>query len=152
VLDTYKAERATIDQHAEYIKKHRLARAEATFCDPAGRNKNDQTGRSDVDEFERAGIPCRYTTAARWHEVANGIQLVRSLLNPNKPQIYVIRNEGNRAFIADIESYANRKVNGIYIDDPIKPQPADHTMDGLRYFCVNRMAGYSAGIVKLGAA
>lgn len=141
LLDTYKGEQATISQHAEYLKKHPIQGVLATFCDPAGRNKNDQTGRSDIDEFRRAGIPCQYTLSPKWREVANGIRLIRSFLNPAGaiPRFKVVSTPANKAFLEDILSYENRKVNSIYIDEPKKPQDADHTMDALRYFFVNQM-------------
>jgi len=130
LLDTYKARRATLPQHAEYIKGHRIKSVRATYCDPAGRNTNDQTGKSDVEEFRRYGIDATYTLSPRAREVANGI----------------------RTFIRDIQDYRNRKVNDMYIDDPVEPQPAEHTMDALRYFFVNRMRPREIRRISLGAS
>jgi hypothetical protein len=42
-----------------------------------------------------------------------------------------------RRLIECFESYRVRQVNGEYVDEPIKPQSADHAMDALRYFFVN---------------
>jgi hypothetical protein len=154
LLDTYKAEFGTLAQHAAYLNAHRIQDVEATYCDPAGRSRSDQTGRSDVEAFRRHGIACQYSLDPRWREVVNGIHLVRSLLRPaaGSPRLFVVDAPANRVFIDDMTRYVNRRVNNEYIDDPVKPQPADHTMDALRYFAVNRMAGAADGVVRLGAS
>jgi len=64
----------------------------------------------------------------------------------------VVRSENNKAFVRDVLSYRNRQVNGIYIDDPVDPQQAEHTMDALRYFFVNRMRPREIRQVRLGAS
>lgn len=154
LLDTYRAETGTVKQHAEALKSHRIEDISATYCDPAGRNKNDQTGRSNIDEFKSNGIECRYTLARQWTEIANGIRLLRSFLKPasGPARFFVVDTPANRRFTDDIQGYVNRKVNDQYIDEPVKPQESDHTMDALRYFFVNRMAGRGGGVVKLGAS
>ena len=37
-----------------------------------------------------------------------------------------------------MQSYRNRRVNGIWIDHPQDPQEFEHIPDALRYFFVNR--------------
>lgn len=153
LLDTYKAESGTLSQHAAYLKGHRLPAVEATFCDPAGRNRNDQTGRSDIDEFRRHGIDCRYAMDPWSREVANGIGLVRSFIRSASGAVrfHVVRSAANQAFVNDLLSYVNRKVNGVYVDEPVKPQDPDHVTDALRYFFVNRMRGPSVIEGRMGA-
>lgn len=140
LLHTYKAERARLRVHADYILSQRGSIV-GTFCDPAGRNKNDQTGRSDVEEFAGYGINCTYALSAWAHEIANGIQLVRAALKPasGPPRFYYVPGDTSRTFVRDIQSYINMKRNDVYVDYPKDPQPAEHTMDALRYFFVNRM-------------
>ena len=154
LLDTYKAARSRLKVHADYILAHRLQNVRATYCDPAGRNRNDQTGRSNVEEFRAYGIDCTYRLSPAAREVANGIQLVRAALRPasDKPRFYYVPNENNRAFVRDILSYRNRKVNDVYIDEPVDPQPAEHTMDALRYFFVNRVAPREVRTVAITAS
>lgn len=153
VLDTYRAESGTVRQHATAINANRLNNARSTYCDPAGRNRNDQTGHSAIDELRASGISCQYQTSDRWREVANGIRLVRDAIKPaeGSPRLYVVESKANAAFVTDFQSYANRRVNNVYIDDPVDPQPAEHTMDALRYFFVNR-ASPSVISVRIGAA
>jgi hypothetical protein len=40
-----------------------------------------------------------------------------------------------------MQSYRNRRVNGIWIDQPQDPQEFEHIPDALRYFYVNRARG-----------
>jgi len=154
VLDTYRAEAGTISQHADYILAHRLRDVAATFCDPAGRNRSDQTGLSNIEIFRRRGIPCRYTTAGRLRNVSNGIRMIRDALAPTEgaPRLTYLDTEGNRIFVRAMQSYRNRRVNGVWLDEPQNPQPFEHIPDALRYYFVNRtstdaiaMVGYSTG-------
>ena len=41
VLDSYRAQEGTVHQHVKYIRSHHLKNIAETFCDPAGRNRND---------------------------------------------------------------------------------------------------------------
>jgi len=155
VLDTYQAEHATLGRHAAYIRGHRLQDVAATYCDPAGRNRNDQTGLSAIDAFARLGIPCRYDTTAQGREVRNGIQLVRAALQPaaGRPTLFYVDQPGNRPFVTAMLNYRNRRVNGVFIDEPQDPQEHEHIPDALRYFYVNRRRG-GEGIraVRLGVS
>jgi len=139
VLDTYKAQSGTVKQHAKFINAHKIKHVKDTFVDPAGRNKNDQTGKSSIQEIGEYGIKCRYTLSDRLRNVQNGIQMVRAMLQPatGPAKLHYLRTENNQTFVNDMQSYINRKVNDIYIDDPVKPQDADHITDSLRYLIVN---------------
>jgi len=152
VLDTYQARDATLAQHAAHIRGHRLSNVAATYCDPAGRNRNDQTGLSAIDAFAQAGIPCKYTLAPEAREVRNGIQLVRAALRPaaGPPTLFYVDHDGNRPFVQAMLNYRNRRVNGVYIDEPQDPQEHEHIPDALRYFYVNRRRGSAIGVVRLG--
>ena len=122
------------------MKRRAGRRVEATHCDPAGRNRNDQTGYSDVQVFEAMGIPCTYASSPWAREVRNGINLLRSYLQPaaGPPRLKVAAS--CTGLIDAFETYRSRQVNGQYVDEPVKPQPCDHAMDALRYFAVNRCA------------
>ena len=154
VLDTYRAEHGTIPQHIKYIRSHRYQTVAATYVDPSGQNVNDQTGRTNISLCEAAGIPCTFTRAKRLTNVQNGIQIVSAALRPasGKPRLYYAPNENNRTFVRAMQSYGNRKVNGIWIDDPQKPQEWDHIPDALRYYYANRQAARPIGVVGLAAS
>jgi len=142
LLDTYKAQQGTLADHARAILAHPIQNVAATYCDPAGRGRSAQTGRSDIEEFRQLGIHCAYTLSRSWTPIAAGIRLVRSFLRPahGPPRLFILDQPANRAFLDDVTSYVNRRVNDQYIDEPVQPQPAEHTMDALRYFFVNRFA------------
>ena len=148
LLDTYRAEHGTIHQHAEHIKAHRLApapreRIAGTFCDPAGRNRSDQSGRSNVEVFREYGINCTYSLTPAAREVRNGIMLVKAALAPasGRPRFFYLPTAANRIFVKAMQSYRNRRVNGIWTDQPQDPQEFEHIPDALRYFFVNRARG-----------
>ncbi|MCY2925970.1 MAG: hypothetical protein NT031_11130 [Planctomycetota bacterium] len=154
VLDTYCAEGGTLAAHAERIAAHRLREVQATYCDPAGASRNDQTGLSNVQQFARWGIRCTYTTSPRLRDVRNGIGMVRAALAPadGRPRLFYAAGEGNRMFVKAMQSYRNRKVNGIWTDEPADPQEFEHVPDALRYFFVNRSGPRDVRIVGYGAA
>ena len=153
LLDTYRAEYGRLKQHAEYILAHRLQRVEATYCDPAGRSRNDQTGRSNMEEFRRWQIPCTCVTSPRLRNVQQGISLVRAALEPadGPPTLRFVAGEGNRIFVKAMQSYRNRRVNGIWIDQPQDPQEFEHIPDALRYFFVNRVRSENVEVIAYGA-
>ncbi|HUS92089.1 MAG TPA: hypothetical protein VM695_09580 [Phycisphaerae bacterium] len=141
VVDEYWATNGTTKDNARHV----LARSEgmaveATYCDPAGRNVNDQTGYSDVEAFGHCGIECTYNLSRWAREVANGIDLIRAFLRPADGGTRLLISDRCRRLIEAFEGYRNRQVNGQYVDEPIKPQPHDHGMDALRYYFVNRRA------------
>ena len=141
VVDEYVSRHATTTDNARgVLERHREdgLRVEATYCDPAGVSRNDQTGYSDVQVFESMGIPCTYNTTPRAREVRNGLNLIRSMLRPGAgpPRLKVAAS--CTRLIEAFESYRSRQVNGQFIDEPVKHQPCDHVLDALRYFAVNR--------------
>ena len=141
VVDELWLRQTTVYQAAREIRERdRGRRIEATYCDPAGRNRNDQTGYSDVEIFAHEGLPCRYVLSPWAREVRNGINLVRAALKPacGRPRLTIAAT--CTQLIAAMEQYRLRRVNGQYVDEPIKPQPCDHPMDALRYYFVNRQA------------
>jgi hypothetical protein len=151
VLDTYRAELGTVSRHAEHLLAHPIQSARATYCDPAGRNRNDQTGRSNVDIFREHGIRCTYTLGKAAREVRNGIRLVRAALEPadGSPRLFYVPTDANRTFARAMQSYRNRRVNGVWIDEPQDPQEHEHIPDALRYFFVNRARSGAIGVVRL---
>lgn len=154
VLDTYRAENSNIYQNIDYIKSHRLQNVKRTYCDPAGRNKNDQTGKSNVQIFKEHSIHCDYTLLPRLRNVQNGIRMVRDLLEPavGSPKLMYADCENNSAYVKAMHSYINRKVNNIWIDEPKDPQEFEHIPDALRYLIINRHRQEGVVVKGYGAA
>ena len=155
LLDTYRAETAKVATNAEYINAHPIQNIKDTFCDPAGRQKNDQTGRSSVEEMDRLlDCRCRYRLDRKSTNVNNGIKLVRNHLDPasGPPRLFIADTPANKIAITAMQSYVNRKLNGEWIDEPQDPQEFEHIPDALRYFFVNATQGPSAAVSRLGAS
>lgn len=154
LLDTYRAETSKVATNAAFILAHPIKNIRDTFCDPAGRNKNDQTGRSNIDEFKSFGIRCNYRLDQRSRNVNNGIKLVRNHLNPasGPPRFYIIDTPQNRVATVALQSYVNRKVNQEWIDEPQEPQEYEHIPDALRYFFVNATQGPATFDMAIGAS
>jgi len=154
LLDTYRSEYGRLKQHAEYILAHPLRDVEATYCDPAGRSRNEQTGRSNIEEFRRWGIPCTCAMSRRLRNVQYGIGLVRQALGPadGESKFRFVRIPGNEIFVTAMQRYSNRRVNGVWIDKPQDPQECEHIPDALRYFFVNQKRGDGVEVVAYGAA
>lgn len=154
ILDTYRARREGLRVHADFINAHRLQNIVATYCDPAGKSKSDQTGKSNIEQLQEWGIKCQYTTAARLRNVKNGIQMVSGMLAPasGSPRLYYVPNDNSNTFLKAMESYHNRKVNDVWIDEPKDPQEYEHIPDALRYYTVNRQRPEGITVVRLGAS
>ena len=154
LLDTYRAEYGRLKTHAEHILAHRLQRIEATYCDPSGRSRNDQTGRSNIEEFRRWGIPCTFAMSPKLRNVQYGIGLVRAALAPadGPPMLRFVDSDNNRAFVKAMQSYHNQRVNNIWIDQPQDPQEFEHIPDTLRYFFVNRIRSQGIKVIAYGAS
>jgi len=154
LLDTYRAEYGTVHQHAKYITAHRLRNVKDTYCDPAGRNRNDQTGRSNIEVFREYGIRCSFTLSPAAREVRNGIRLVRAALRPTDgpPEFFYVSGDNHKVFVKAMQSYRNRRVNDIWMDEPKDPQEFEHIPDALRYYFVNRRRPARLGVVRLSAS
>lgn len=139
VIDEYKGEQKSLPINIAAMKaKEKKWTIKQTYIDPAGRQHNDQTGKQSTTILEENGIKCEWITSKRWRNVVNGINLVRNYLAPAVG--------GTRMYIGDnctwlrqsFQSYAWKKANEIYTDEPEQNTPWEHPMDSLRYYMVNR--------------
>lgn len=146
VIDEYIRSRATIDVHAEQIKK-RTPTPEgcvaATFCDPAGAGTNDVTGTSVVRELRSMGIPTRYRRSG----ILEGIELIRRSLKAGDGQSRLIISPACQRLIEAMQSYHYpENAPGSGSELPVKDGLYDHPIDALRYFYVNyKKSGKTAG-------
>lgn len=151
VVDEYLVTDQTVAACAKDISaKDKQWGVHMTYCDPAGRQRSDQTGHSDIQVMKAAGVPCRYRTDSWATTVANGIQMIRAYLKPAAGQTRLHVAGACKELIRAFESYKLRKVNNEYIDEPVKPQSCDHPMDALRYFFVNRLSPPRASSKQMG--
>jgi phage terminase large subunit-like protein len=103
-----------------------------TVIDPASRNKNAQTGRSDQAEFAEHGVytvPGQNAVAAGINRVKERIDARRLLVAANCPEL-----------LGQFKRYRWVKDTG-RVEHEAKEQPVkkdDHLLDALRYVCMQR--------------
>ncbi len=142
IVDEMETHNRTLAQNAAEInERDKGVRPIATYCDPAGRSRNDHTGTSAIDEFRSYGIRAEYNMTSWAREVHNGINQVRAALRAADGTTRLFVSGRCPKTIRAFQSYRLRMMNNEYIDEPIKPQECDHLMDSLRYWFVNRGPG-----------
>jgi hypothetical protein len=137
VIDEYVRSRATIDVHAQEIKRRTATGEEqvaATFCDPAGRSVNDVTGTSVVRELRALGIVVRF----RRGSILEGIELIRRAIHSGDGQSTLVISPRCQRLIEAMQCYhypEPRSAAGCEL--PLKDGVHDHPIDALRYFFIN---------------
>jgi len=135
VIDEYVRSRATIDVHAEEMKRRTPVEegcVAATFCDPAGKSVNDVTGTSVVRELRTLGIATRFRRSG----ILEGIELVRRRLRAGDGKSRLLISPRCQRLIEAMECYRYPE-NSRASELPLKDGLYDHPIDALRYFFVN---------------
>lgn len=137
VIDEYVESCRTVQQHAEEIKRRtpgRGGRAAGTFCDPAGKQRNDQTGYSPMDVLRASGIPVK----ARSGSIDGGLEKIRQMLRAGDGSSRLMISPKCAKLIAAMECYHYPAgARGQRAEQPVKDGLHDHLIDALRYFFVN---------------
>lgn len=134
IFDELYLQGSTIEEVCKLIKKTNAKWKVSPIyyvIDPASRNRNNQTGRSDQMEFSDHGI----VTIAGQHDVEPGINRVKERLRNQR--LFIFDNCYN--VIKEFTKYRWRDSPGTGEDG--KPQPVkteDHAMDALRYLVMSR--------------
>tara|TARA_R110000824_G_scaffold131567_4_gene293692 strand:- start:147 stop:1064 length:918 start_codon:yes stop_codon:yes gene_type:complete len=127
------------------------------FCDPAGNNRNAQTGMSSLQVYEsifrEAGVlggGMRYTTSRADRHIPSGVEATRGRFqnHKGKRQLFVAKQltesvrtsrypDGAVGIHGSLMgySYPKNKANDAM---PQKDNRTDHAMDALRYYVINR--------------
>ncbi|MBN1392195.1 MAG: hypothetical protein JW947_05260 [Sedimentisphaerales bacterium] len=135
VIDEYVRSRATIDVHAEEIKKRTPAGeggVAATFCDPAGKSSNEITGTSVLRELRAMGIATRFRRSG----ILEGIELIRRSLRSGDGKKSLVISPRCQRLIEAMQCYRYPE-GGRRGELPLKDGVHDHPIDALRYFFVN---------------
>ncbi len=145
VVDEYVRSRATIDVHAEEVKRRTPGgegRVAATFCDPAGKGVNDVTGTSAVRELRSLGV----TTRHRRSGILEGIELIRRAIRAGDGTSSLVISPRCGRLIEALRCYHYpESASGSGTELPLKDGRYDHPIDALRYFFVNyRCSGKAA--------
>ena len=136
VFDEYVRSRATIDVHAEEVKKRTPGgegSVAATFCDPAGGGVNDVTGTSTVRELRSLGIATKYRRSG----ILAGIELIRRAIRAGDGRSRLIISPRCPRLIEAMQCYHYPDGSGAAGELPLKDGLYDHPIDALRYFFVN---------------
>ncbi len=137
VIDEYQRSRATIDIHAEEIKRRTVCGENAmtaTFCDPAGAGVNDVTGTSAVRELRSMGVAVKY----RRSKILEGVELIRRALKAGDNTSGILISNKCERLIEAMRCYHYPDCsNGLKSELPLKDGLYDHHIDALRYFFVN---------------
>ncbi len=135
VIDEYVRSRATIDVHAEEIKKRtpvEEGRIAATFSDPAGKSTSDITGTSAVKELRTLGIVTRFRRSG----ILEGLELIRRSLRAGDGKNRLLISPRCQRLIEAMQCYRYPE-GGRAGELPLKDGLYDHPIDALRYFFVN---------------
>lgn len=132
VVDEHVVSDAVLDVHVRAIKdESRWAAPRWVGVDPAGRQRNDQTGLSNIQQMRRAGLDVR----SRVMGLGESLMLVRARLKPASGEARLRVHERCEKLIESLERYHYPK------DDPESLTPVkdgfDHAVDALRYLIVN---------------
>jgi hypothetical protein len=137
VIDEYVRSRATIDVHAEEIKSRTPVDEgciAATFCDPAGKSRNDVTGTSVLRELRTLGIVTRFRRSG----ILEGIELIRRSLRAGDGKSRLLISPRCQRLIEAMRCYHYPESGGAATGElPLKDGLYDHPIDALRYFFVN---------------
>jgi len=136
VIDEHLKSRTTLAEHARLIKARYPQRVAATYCDPAGRQRNEITGTALTAELAALGMPVRW----RGSRVLDGIELIRRYLSPAQGAARLVVGRRCEQLIRAFGSLRyRREASGARAEVPEKDGVHDHVIDALRYFFVNRL-------------
>jgi hypothetical protein len=132
IVDEHIVSQALLHEHIRALRESAYPRPAWIGIDPAGKQQNDQTGRSAAQVLSEAGFRWR----ARASRITAGLQAIRARLKPadgSLPRLLI--HARCRQLIEAMEKYhydASRPDK----EEPVKDGP-DHAVDALRYLIVN---------------
>jgi hypothetical protein len=141
VIDEYVRRQATVEAHAREIKARTPCpeeRVTATFCDPSGSNRKDDSGNSTVRELRSLGIITKFRRSA----VSEGIELIRRAIRSGDGKSSLVISPNCPRLIEALQCYHYRDTSrSTPSEEPFKDGVYDHPIDALRYFFINRQHG-----------
>lgn len=137
VYDELAVQGKTVQDVAKLIKLRREgwgASPNWTVVDPASRNRNSQTGRSDQQEYLDHGI----VSFPGQNDVRSGINRVRERLEASPPRLVI--SSRCVELRAELKKYRwqkdSKRSENAPAERPVKKD--DHLLDALRYVCMQR--------------
>ncbi len=134
VIDEYVQEHKQMHEHVATIQARPHGRVYRLACDPAGKSRNDQTSKSNIQLLRDAGFAVRHRGSA----ILDGVEKIRAALAPaaGEPSLFV-HPRCKRL----IEALAEYRYSEEDDEVPLKDGRHDHLTDALRYFYVNWTRG-----------
>lgn len=125
------ASRCLLNEHIDAMLENESQKPAWIGIDPAGWQGNAQTGLSDAQQIQRAGL----TVRARRTTIRAGLDLLRARLRPatGEPTLYV--SPACEHLIESLERY-HYDMQRPMSEEPAKDGP-DHAVDALRYLVTN---------------
>jgi hypothetical protein len=133
IFDEYVQEQQTLDVHIQQIEARQWSKLRGKVprvtCDPAGRQRSDQTAASNIQLLRKAG----YSVRARYSRIGDGLELIRRALRTahGPPRLFI--HPRCTRLIKAMQAYRY----GEGTETPIKDGVHDHLIDAVRYHFVN---------------
>lgn len=136
VIQEHCQARQPLGLHARKILETDPGVVQATYVDPAGRQKESTSGAACTELLASVGIPC----TSRASTIADGLELIRAALAPAVGEAKLFIHPRCKTLIESFQNYHYPSPNtaGAAGENPVKDGP-DHAIDALRYFFINRM-------------
>lgn len=131
VLDELVREERTVAEHVAEIRSRAWPCPRVIACDPAGRSRNEQTGRSNVALLRAEG----FSVVTRRSEIVEGIEQLRRLIRPATGESRLRVHPRCQGLIRALSSYRYPPGGGSEV--PEKDGVHDHPIDALRYWVIN---------------
>jgi hypothetical protein len=133
VVDEYIECGLTLEQHLAAIGQRPWPQPLWIGVDPAGKQRNSQTGLTDIQILQKSGLKVR----ARKMDLRSSIERVRRRFDRDTLHIHPRCGQ----LIAALANY-HFDPRHVHRDDPVKDGP-DHACDALRYMLTNLELGHS---------
>lgn len=138
VVDVYHARGLTIDEHLNAVQRRRWPGFAWVGVDPAGAQRNSQTGKTDIAVLQARGWTVRHRRSA----IRDGVERIRRRLDRGTLCIDPRCTE----LIQSLTLY-HFDLEHPQRDLPVKDGP-DHACDALRYLVVNLECGEQGVVVR----
>jgi hypothetical protein len=139
VIDEYVQEQVEVDRHIAEIKGrvwHGPVRR--VGCDPAGSARSEQTGLSCVNKLRAA----QFKVGCRGSLIQDGLEMIRAGLCSGTGETTLFIHPRCKQLIEAMRTY---RYGAGRAETPVK-DGADHLVDALRYYFVNRDGGEVEGV------
>lgn len=132
VVEEYQRANASLNEHIDAIRSVELEPSLGWIgVDPAGRQRANQTGISDIAALRKAGLSIRDNRLG----IHQGLDLIRARLKPAMGHPTLMIHKRCEHLLRCLESYHYPQ------DQPLNPMPekdgSDHAIDALRYMIQN---------------